>query len=127
MNRVHVGNFGGTDYLRNVEVAFAAARRADTNRFICKPDVQCVPIRFGIHRHRSNAKFPAGGEYAQRNFAAVCDQNFSEHFARSEEVYFSRCGWMPNSASPYSPGCPFSTKIRTPSPATSDSISFISF
>jgi hypothetical protein len=43
-----------------------------------------MTVRLGINRHSSNAKFPAGGEYAQRNFATVCYQNFSEHFAWSE-------------------------------------------
>ncbi len=40
MNGIDIGDFGGTDDGRNVEVAFSGARRSDTKRFIGKADVK---------------------------------------------------------------------------------------
>ena len=79
MNRVHVGNFRGADHLRNVQVAFAAARRTDANGLIGEPHVQRVAVRFRIDGDGANAEFLAGAQDAQGDFAAIGDQNFSEH------------------------------------------------
>src|SRR5580693_3851547 len=170
VNRVYIGNFGGADNLRDVEVAFAAARRPDADGFIGEADVQGIAVGFGVDCDGLDAQFPAGGKDAQGDFAAIGNQNFSEHCPRRKNqgcplrprteralpmhikigpssqrrydgaaccapttlwavatCYFFRWGRMPKSASPYSTGWPFSTKMRTTSPATSDSISFINF
>jgi len=54
-------------------------------------------------------------------------RNILGHGPRPETAYLRRDGRRPNSGSPYSTGWPFSTKSRVTSPATSASISFISF
>ena len=82
MNRVHVSDFRGADDLRDVQVTFAAARRADADGFIGKADVQGVAVGFGIHGDGLYAQFPASGKNAEGDFAAISYQNFSEHFPR---------------------------------------------
>jgi len=39
MNGVHIGDFRGADDVRNIQVAFTAARRADAHGFVGKADV----------------------------------------------------------------------------------------
>ena len=56
------------------------ARRPDANGFIGKTDMQGVAVGFRIDRHGLDAKFPAGAKDSKRNFAAIGDQDFSEHF-----------------------------------------------
>ena len=83
MNRVNVGNLSRADHLRNVQVAFRAARRADANRLVRKPHVQRIAVRLRIHRDRANVEFLARRQNAQRDFPTVGDQDFSEHDLRS--------------------------------------------
>src|SRR5271156_580662 len=73
MDGVHVGDFGGADYLRNVEVAFAAARRADADGFVGKANVKGVAVGLGVDRDGFDAEFTAGGEDAKSDFAAIGD------------------------------------------------------
>jgi hypothetical protein len=47
--------------------------------FIGLPDVQRRPIRVRINGHRANIHFAESAENANRNFAAVCDQDTGEH------------------------------------------------
>jgi hypothetical protein len=44
-----------------------------------QPDVQRRPIRVAVHRYAAHSHFAAGAEYAQGNFAAIRNQDFSEH------------------------------------------------
>ena len=71
MDRIDVGDFGGADHLRDVEIAFGAARRADANGFVGETHVQRVAIGFGIHGDRGDSEFLAGADDSQRDFAAV--------------------------------------------------------
>ena len=108
MDRVHVGDFGGADHLRDVQIAFAAARRTDADGFVGEADVQREAIGFGIDGDGLDAEFPARGEDAQGDFAAIGDQNFSEHFIRDLSGSFRRSlfpmGANAEERSPYSTG-----------------------
>jgi len=73
MNGIHVGYLCGADDLRNVQVAFAAARRTDANRFIGKPDMQRIAVRFGVHRNRGYPQLLAGADDPQGNLPAIGD------------------------------------------------------
>src|ERR1700690_85457 len=73
MDGVHVGDFGGADYLRDVEIAFAAAGWADANGFVGEADVEGVAVGLGIDGDGFDAEFTAGGEDAERDFAAIGD------------------------------------------------------
>jgi hypothetical protein len=79
MDGVHVGDFSGADYLRDVEVAFAAARRADADGFVGEADVERVAVGLGVDGDGFDAEFTAGGEDTQGDFPTIGDSDFSEH------------------------------------------------
>src|SRR5262249_44040040 len=70
---VDVGDFGGADDLRNIEVAFAAAWRADANGFVSKAHVQRVAVRLGVDCDRRDAQLFARTDDPQGDFPAVGD------------------------------------------------------
>ncbi len=82
MDGVDVGNLGGANDLRDVQVTFGGSRRSDAYRFIRKPHVQRIPVRLRIYRHRLDAQLPARSQDAQRNLAPIRDQNLSKHWPR---------------------------------------------
>ena len=92
MDRVDVGDFRGADHLRDVQVAFARARRPDAHGFIRKAHVQRVAVGFGIDRDRGDAQFLARIDHAQGDFTAIGDQDFSKHF-RPKVAQASACGF----------------------------------
>jgi hypothetical protein len=73
VNGVHIRDFRGTDYLRNIQVTLAAARRANANSFIGKSHVQGISVSLGIDCHGGNAKLFARANDPQRDFPAVGD------------------------------------------------------
>jgi pyruvate carboxylase len=75
------------------------ARRADTDVLVGKPDVQRVLVGLRVDGDRLDAELAARMDDAQRDFAAIRDQNLLEHHA----------GLMANSRSPYCTAWPFST------------------
>ncbi len=82
MNRVHVGDFRRANDVRNIQVAFRAARRADADGLVGKPHVQRVAVGLGIDGHGGNAEFLAGANHAQGDFTAIGDENFAKHHRR---------------------------------------------
>ena len=79
MNRIDVADFGRAHDAIDLQITFRARRRADADRFVRQLDVQRIDVRLGINREGANAEFFAGANDAQRNFAAIGDQNFFEH------------------------------------------------
>jgi hypothetical protein len=100
MNGVGAGDFRGADDGWDAEIAFGASRRADADIFVGEPDVQRVLIGLGVHRDRLDSELAARVDDAQRNLAAVGDQDLLEH------GYLAR---IANSRSPYCTAWPFST------------------
>ena len=95
MDRIHVADFRGADDAVDLEVAFRARRGADANRLVGQLDVQRINIRLRINRERPDAEFLAGADNAQRDFAAIGDQNFLKHrssasFQLADRNYASR-------------------------------------
>ncbi len=131
MDGVHVGDFGGADHVRNVQIAFRAARRADAHGLVGKAHVQGVAIGFGVDGHGANAQFLAGADDPQGDFTAVGNQNLAEHHGWKNtprpRYFFFLAGRRAKSDWPYSTGWPFSASTPTISPPISASISFISF
>src|SRR5690606_18111286 len=113
-----IGDFGGRDDGRHVQVAFARGRRPDAHGFVGQAHVLGVAIGLGVHHHRLDAELAAGALDAQRDLAAIGDQDFFEHISNQP---------MTNSGWPYSTGSPFSTRISLMTPALSASISLSSF
>ena len=130
MDGVDVGDFRGADDVRDVQIAFGAARRADADGFVGKPHVQRVAVGFGIDGDGGNAQFLAGANHPQGDFAAVGNQNFAEHHGRKITpggyFFFSPAGWQ-RAAGRIRPAGHFRPARATISPPTSASISFISF
>src|ERR1700678_3957474 len=79
MDRVHIGDFGGANHCWNIEIALRQLRRTNANRLVGKADVQRVPIRLAVDRHRADAELFACANDAQSNLAAIRYQNFLEH------------------------------------------------
>src|SRR5580704_17423828 len=73
MDGVYVGDFRGADYLRDVEVAFAAAGRADADGFVGEADVERVAVGLGVDGDGFDAEFTAGGEDTQGDFPTIGD------------------------------------------------------
>ncbi len=132
MNRLRVGDFGGADDCRNVQIAVFRRRGPYADRFIGELDVLCIRIGFRMHDHRADAHLTASALHPQCDLTAIGDQNLFKH-GRSEargaapRNVSRRSYSMMNSGWPYSTGCPFSTRISLTLPPTSASISFSNF
>src|ERR1039458_7352086 len=130
MDGVDVRDLGRADHCRNVEITLRQLWRAYANRLIGKTYVQRIPVGLTVDRDGADAEFLARADDPQRNLAAICYQNFLEHDVKKAlsgqlRAYF--VGRTANSSWPYSMGWPLATSFLTNSPATSHSISFISF
>ena len=145
MDGVHIGNFRGADHLRNVQVALAAARRPDANGLIGKAHVQahCGPPR--NRRRRFERPVPCRrSECAARfrrdwrsEFFETCVWDSIRMLQESQDLagpngtvrkpISCRARECRKAARRIRPAGRSPTKICTTSPATSDSISFISF
>ena len=79
MNGVDVGDFGGADDVRNIQIAVGAARRADADRLVRKAHVQGMAVGLRIDGYGPDAEFLAGGENPKSNFAAIGNQDLLEH------------------------------------------------
>src|SRR5690348_964594 len=106
MDGVYVSDFGGTDNLGNIEIAFGAARGADADGFVGKTDMERVAIRFGVHGDRADAQLFARRENAECNLTTISNKDLLEHGPeKSCGVYdFLPLVRMPKSGSPYSTG-----------------------
>ena len=105
VDRVGAGDLGGADDRRDVQVAVGAPRRADADVLVGEAHVQRVLVGLGVDGHGLDAELAAGADDAQRDLAAVGDQDLLEHQA----AVSGQAGFMANSRSPYCTGCPFST------------------
>jgi hypothetical protein len=79
VDRLGVGDFGGGDDLRHVEVAVGGRRGADAHRLVGHGDVLEVAVDGGMHRDRADAERVARAQDAQRDFTTVGDDDFVQH------------------------------------------------
>jgi hypothetical protein len=61
------------------KIRLTTGRRTNAIRFIRIPNMNRVAIGLAVHSHRANAHFTQCAHHAHGNFAAVGNQNFSEH------------------------------------------------
>src|SRR5277367_3679833 len=87
MDGIHVGNFGGADDVRDIQITFAAPRRTNTDGLIGEANVKRIPVRLRIDGHRSDSELLASAQNPQGNFTAISDQNFSKHWVRIEAPF----------------------------------------
>jgi len=79
VNGFSIGHLGSRDDGRHVEVALRGRPRADTDGFVSQLDVFGLFVRLGVDHHGRHPQLTAGALDAQRDLAAVGDQNFLEH------------------------------------------------
>ena len=79
MQRVGAGDLGGADDRRDVQVAVAAARRADADVLIGEAHVQRVLVGLRVDGHGLDAQLAAREDHAQRDLSTIGDQDFLEH------------------------------------------------
>ena len=79
MDRVGAGDLGRADDGRHVQIAVEAPRRADADVLVGEADVQRVLVGLRVDRHGLDAELAARADDAQRDLAAVRDQNLVEH------------------------------------------------
>jgi hypothetical protein len=72
-----VGDLRGADDGRDVQVAVAGGGRADADRFVGEQDMLEIAIGLGVDGDGLDAEFAAGALDAQRDLAAVGDEDFS--------------------------------------------------
>src|SRR5579862_53179 len=82
MDGIDVGDFGGADDRRNVEIALVQPRRADADGFVGKAHVQRVAIGFAVHGDRLDVQLLARADHAQGDFTAIRYQDLLEHGIR---------------------------------------------
>jgi hypothetical protein len=78
MDRVASGSFGDLDDPSGVEVALAWRRRADRIGGVGRTDVQRVTIDVAVDRDRADAEVVAGADDADRDLAAIGDEDGGE-------------------------------------------------
>src|SRR6476619_6211804 len=79
MDRLGVGDLGGGDDRGHVEVALRRGCRTDADGFVGELDVLRVAIGLRIDHNRLDADLAARALDAQRDLAAVGDQDLLEH------------------------------------------------
>ena len=63
----------------NVQIALRRRRRADADALVREAHVHGVGVGGGVHRDGGDAHLLARAVNAQRNLAAVCDEDFFKH------------------------------------------------
>ena len=89
MDRIHVGDFGGADHRRDVEVAFRQPWWPNADSLVGKAHVQRVAVGLAIDGDGLDAQLFAGANHPQRNLTAVRYQDLFEH----EFVWLKRSEW----------------------------------
>ncbi len=79
MDGVGAGDLAGGDDRRNVEIAVARGRRADADALVGEPHMHGVGVGGRMDRDRRDAELLGGAQDAQRDLAAVGDQDLVEH------------------------------------------------
>src|SRR5690349_14656283 len=79
MDGVNIGDLGGADHGRDIEVTFGEPRRTDTDRLVGKADVERVTVGLAVNSHRADAQLFAGADDAQGYFPAIGNKDLPKH------------------------------------------------
>ena len=95
MNGISAGNQRGTDNIRNIQIAFAARARPDTDTFICHTHRQRIAVGLGMSDNTPYTHLATGPDNPQRDFTTVSNQNFTKHCHEfgGKDTHF---GYMPH-------------------------------
>src|SRR6185437_4643028 len=86
MDRLGARLLGGGDDSIAEQVALGGWRRTDAHRFVGLAYVRRSRVRLAVDRNAGNAHLAAGANDAQRDLAAVCDENLRKHQRRRRPV-----------------------------------------
>ena len=75
MDRVGMADLGGRDDVGDVEIGFAGRRRADADRLVGEAHVHRLGVGGRMDRDRLDPHFVAGAVDAERDLAAIGDQD----------------------------------------------------
>ena len=81
MHGVGAGDLAGGEQRGDVEIAVLRRRRADADALVGEPHMHGVGVGGGMHRDGRDAELLARAQDAQRDLAAIGDQDFVEHAA----------------------------------------------
>ena len=79
MHGLGAGDLAGRHDGRDVEIAVARRRRADAHALIGQAHMHRLFIRGRMDGDRLDAELAAGAQHAQRDLAAIGDEDFVEH------------------------------------------------
>ncbi len=79
MDRLHVGDFGGGNNVRDIQIRFTRRRIADANRLIGQFQISRVAVGRGVHNSDLNPELATGADDPQRNFTTICDEDLGKH------------------------------------------------
>ena len=79
MNGIDVAYLGCAHDPVDLQVTFRTRWSANANRFVGQLHVKRIDIGFGINRERTNPEFLASANDAERDLAAISNQNFFKH------------------------------------------------
>ena len=119
MDRVGAGDLGRGQDRHRVQVAVGGLGRADADALVGEADMHGRGVGRGVDRDRGDAHLAAGAQDAQRDLAAIGDQDLVEHAHGAYSTI--------SSGSPYSTGAALVAKIRATRPARGARIEFITF
>jgi hypothetical protein len=117
VHRVGARDLGGCDERGDVQIRARGSRGTYADRLVGGLDVEGVPVDRRMNGHRRHTQLLAGRDDPEGDLPTVRDEDLAKHQA----------GRIAKSFSPNSTGWPFFGKTSTIVPATSASISFISF
>src|SRR5262245_39827922 len=79
MNGLDVGDLGGADDSRDLEVTLRGWCRADADGLIGQCEIGCASICLAEHCHDFDTEILAGTNYPQSDLTSIGDQNALEH------------------------------------------------
>ena len=79
MDRIHVAHFSRAHDAIDLQITIGAGGRADADRFVGQLHMERIDVRLRVNRERADAEFLTGADDAERDFAAIGDQDFFEH------------------------------------------------
>ena len=79
MDGVGAGDLAGGEDRGDVEVAVLGGRRADADALVGEADMHGVAVGGRVDRDGLDAELLAGAQDAERDLAAVGDEDFLEH------------------------------------------------
>ena len=118
VDRVAAGDQRRRDDRRRREVRALRVGRADADRLVGELDRQRVAVRLAVGDDRLDAERPAGAQDAQRDLAAVGDEDLAEHRLRRPRPAADGASSMTISSWPYSTASPGSTRLAPTMPST---------